>query len=312
MDKKLGLLFPGQGSQYVGMGKQLLEQFPVARRTFEEASDVLKEDMERLCLEGPEDRLRLTINAQPAILTLSIAAFRVVVEELGISPACGAGHSLGEYSALVAAQAMSFPEAVLAVRKRGQFMQEAVPEGQGAMAAILGMDAAQVDRICKEEACGEVVVAANYNGPGQVVISGHASAVERAAKAAKQQGAKKVVNLPVSAPFHSPLLAPAGEKLKQVLENMSFSDPAFPVISNVDAQPYPGASAVVDILVRQVSRPVRWEESMQLMASWGIGVGVELGPKKVLVGLLKRIAPGILGVQVEDPAGLQELAQALA
>lgn len=311
MAKKLGLLFPGQGSQYVGMGKQLLEEFPVARRTFQEASDVLGEDMVKLCLEGAEDRLRLTANAQPAILTLSIAAFRVVKEELGISPACAAGHSLGEYSALVAAQAMSFPDAVLAVRKRGQFMQQAVPQGQGAMAAVLGMDAADVDRICREAAGPEVVVAANYNGPGQVVVSGHASAVERVARAAKQQGAKKVVELPVSAPFHSPLLAPAGEKLREVLENMSFRDPAFPVISNVDAKPYPAGSAVVELLARQVSHPVRWEESMQLMASWGVHVAVELGPKKVLVGLLKRIAPGIVGVQVEDPAGAQELARAL-
>ncbi len=311
MAKNVGLLFPGQGSQYVGMGKQLLEQFPVARKTFQEASDVLGEDMTQLCLEGPEDRLRLTANAQPAILSLSIAAYRVAVEELGIAPACAAGHSLGEYSALVASGAMSFSEAVLAVRKRGQFMQEAVPQGQGAMAAILGMDAQEVDLICAEEAGQQIVVAANYNGPGQVVVSGHASAVERVGKAAKLRGAKKVVALPVSAPFHSPLLAPAGEKLREVLKGMSFRDPVFPVISNVDAAPYPCASAIVDILSRQVSHPVRWEESMRLMASWAIEVGVELGPKKVLAGLLKRIAPQILPVQMEDGEGLQELAKAL-
>ncbi|MEJ5375257.1 MAG: ACP S-malonyltransferase [bacterium] len=311
MAKSVGLLFPGQGSQYVGMGKQLLEQFPVARRIFQEASDVLGEDMTQLCLEGPEDRLRLTANAQPAILSLSIAAYRVAVEELGIAPACAAGHSLGEYSALVASGAMSFSEAVLAVRKRGQFMQEAVPQGQGAMAAILGMDAQEVDRICAEEAGQEIVVAANYNGPGQVVVSGHASAVERVGKAAKLRGAKKVVALPVSAPFHSPLLAPAGEKLREVLKGMNFRDPVFPVISNVDAAPYPCASAIVDILSRQVSHPVRWEESMRLMASWAVEVAVELGPKKVLVGLLKRIAPQILPVQMEDGEGLQELAKAL-
>jgi [acyl-carrier-protein] S-malonyltransferase len=311
MAEQIALLFPGQGSQYVGMGRQLLEQFRVVRDTFQEASDVLGEDMARLCLEGPEERLRLTANAQPAILSLSVATFRLLEQELGLRPTCAAGHSLGEYSALVAAGAMAFKEAVLAVRRRGQFMQEAVPEGQGAMAAILGLDSDEVDRICREMAGTEVVVAANYNGPGQVVVSGHASAVERVGRAARQRGAKKVVGLPVSAPFHSPLLAPAGERLRSVLEGMRFQDPAFPVISNVDAAPYPPGGSMVDILARQVSRPVRWEESMRLMASWGTGLAVEVGPKKVLVGLLKRIAPELRALQVEDAGGLQELARAL-
>lgn len=311
MERPLAMLFPGQGSQYVGMGRELVKQFVVARQAFEEASDSLGEDMARLCMEGPEDRLRLTVNAQPAILTVSVAALRVVQQEFGLRAVCAAGHSLGEYSALVAAGAMAFGDAVAAVRKRGQFMQEAVPEGEGAMAAILGLEAPEVDEICKEMAGSEVVVAANYNGPGQVVVSGHASAVDRVAKAAKQRGAKKVVPLPVSAPFHCPLLKPAGERLKAVLEKIPFAQPAFQVISNVDAAPYPSKDSIVDLLARQVSSPVRWEESMRLLVSLGVRLAVELGPKKVLVALLKRIAPEVEALQVEDPSGLEALGQAL-
>lgn len=311
MQRPLAMLFPGQGSQYVGMGKELVEQFPVARSTFEEASDALGEDLLGLCLNGPEERLRLTANAQPAILTLSVAALRVAEQELGLRAICAAGHSLGEYSALVAAGAMAFGDAVRVVRKRGQFMQEAVPEGEGAMAAILGLEAPQVDEICRRAAGSQVVVAANYNGPGQTVVSGHTAAVDRVAKAAKEMGAKKVVPLPVSAPFHSPLLKPAGERLRRVLEGIRFQEPAFDVISNVDAAPYPSKDSIADLLARQVSTPVRWEQCMRVMASRGVGIAVELGPKKALVGLLKRIAPEVEALQVEDRAGLDALAKAL-
>lgn len=311
MQRPLAMLFPGQGSQYVGMGKELVEQFSIARSTFEEASDALGEDLLGLCIYGPEERLRLTANAQPAILTLSVAALRVVQQELGLKAICAAGHSLGEYSALVAAGAMAFGDAVRVVRKRGQFMQEAVPEGEGAMAAILGLEAPQVDEICSRVAGSQVVVAANYNGPGQTVVSGHTAAVDRVAKAAKEMGAKKVVPLPVSAPFHSPLLKPAGEKLRRVLEGIRFQEPAFDVISNVDAAPYPSEDSIADLLARQVSSPVRWEQCMRVMASRGAGIAVELGPKKALVGLLKRIAPEVEALQVEDRVGLDALAKAL-
>jgi len=307
MGKRVALLFPGQGSQYVGMGRELLAEFPLARMAFEEASDALGEDLMELCLEGPEEKLTLTANAQPAILTLSVAILRVVRQELDLEEVCAAGHSLGEYSALVAAGSLDLPSAVVAVRKRGEFMQEAVPAGQGSMAAILGLEAGEVDSLCQEMAGEEVVVAANYNGPGQVVISGHKSAVERVCQAARGRGAKKVVPLQVSAPFHSPLLAPAGEKLRKVLESIPFRDPAFPVISNVDAAPYPSKDSMVKILARQVSSPVRWEESMQVLSSMGVDMAVELGPKKVLVGLLKRIVPGLAAFQVEDKAGLRAL-----
>jgi len=232
-------------------------------------------------------------------------------KELPVAPLCGAGHSLGEYSALVAAGALSLGDGVKLARKRGQFMQEAVPAGEGSMAALLGLDGPDVDDLCREHGGAEVVVAANYNGPGQVVISGHAAAVERVCRAAKERGARKTVPLPVSAPFHSPLLVPAGERLRPVLEAVQWSAPTFPVISNVDAVPYPSPAAIVDILTRQVSRPVRWEECMKVVAAKGAKLAVELGPKKVLVGLLKRIAPEIDAAQVEDSDGLRGLSQRL-
>jgi [acyl-carrier-protein] S-malonyltransferase len=311
MARGVALLFPGQGSQYVGMGKDLHERFPAAREVFQEASDALGEDVARLCFEGPEERLRLTVNTQPTILTVSVAALRVLRSEMAIDPVCAAGHSVGEYAALVAAGAMTLRDAVVAVRKRGQFMQEAVPEGEGAMAALLGIDGKEVEELCREHGKNRVVVVGNYNGPGQLVISGHADAVERVSRAARSRGARKVVPLPVSAPFHSPLLAPAGERLHEALKSVAYQDLAFDVVSNVDATRYPCREAIVDILTRQVSGPVRWEECMRVVAGMGVELAIELGPKKVLVGLLKRIAPGMKAAQVEDAGGLRELSEAM-
>ena len=304
---KIGLLFPGQGSQYVGMGKDLLDNFSIARETFEQAGDALHEDMRRMCLEGPEDRLRLTANTQPAILTLSVAAWRVLQNEAEIRPVCAAGHSLGEYSALTASGAVAFEDAVVLVRKRGELMQDAVPEGVGAMAAVMGLDKETVEEICKASADSEVVCPANYNAPGQIVISGHATAVERASAAAKEKGAKKVIPLNVSAPFHSPLLVPAGEQLSESLQQTPVNGFSFQVISNVEAEPYPSSESVADLLTRQISHPVRWQECMERAEAMEVDLALELGPKKVLVGLMKRIAPGVESAQMEDTKGLKAL-----
>ncbi len=312
MGRRIALLFPGQGSQYVGMGKELFDLFPVARQTFEEASDALGQDMCKLCFEGPEEDLRRTVNTQPAMLTVSVAAWRVLRSEGEVEPFCAAGHSLGEYAALVASGGVSFSSAVTLVRKRGQFMQEAVPEGEGAMAALLGLDRDVVERLCDECAGSRVVRPANYNAPGQVVISGHADAVERVSRTIKERWGRKAVLLPVSAPFHCPLMIPAGERLRAELEKVSCGELAFDVISNVHAAPYPSARAMVDLLTRQVSEPVRWQESMEGAVAQGVDLAIELGPKKVLVGLMKRIAPGVETLQMEDSAGLREVLKALA
>jgi len=303
----IAFVFPGQGSQYAGMGKDLAETFPAARQVFEEANDALGFDLSALCYNGPEDELKLTTNTQPAILTVSVAALRVLEQETGLVPAYVAGHSLGEYSALVAAGALSFADAVRTVRRRGAFMQDAVPVGVGAMAAILGLETSELDVVCREAAQGEVVSPANFNSPGQVVIAGHATAVDRAIELAKAKGAKRAMPLPVSAPFHCSLMVPAGERLQEVLEDIEVSPLRMPVVSNVEATPNSDAGRVKDLLVAQVSAPVRWDESVQKMAELGVDRFVEIGPGKVLAGLIKRIAKGAATQNVEDVASLKAL-----
>ncbi|MDK2848935.1 MAG: [acyl-carrier-protein] S-malonyltransferase [Desulfuromonadales bacterium] len=285
-------VFPGQGSQYAGMGKDLAENFSQARHAFEEANDALGMDLAKLCFDGPEEDLKLTANTQPAIVTTSIAALRVVQEEAGLVPDYVAGHSLGEYAALVCAGALSFEDAVRTVRQRGNFMQDAVPVGVGTMAAIIGLDAQVVDEVCDEVAQQEVVAPANYNSPGQIVIAGHVAAVERAMALAKERGAKRALPLPVSAPFHCRLMEPAARQLEAVLGEVSVSDLTCPVISNVEATPNRKAGAVRDLLVKQVYSPVRWEESVRTMTAEGVDRFIEIGPGKVLSGLIKRIARG--------------------
>ncbi|APG25635.1 MULTISPECIES: ACP S-malonyltransferase [Syntrophotalea] len=285
-------VFPGQGSQFAGMGKDLAETFSQARLTFEEANEALGMNLAKLCFEGPEADLKLTANTQPAIVTTSIAALRVLREETGLSPDYVAGHSLGEYAALVCAGALSFADAVRTVRLRGAFMQDAVPVGVGAMAAIIGLDAADVDGICREVAGQEVVAPANYNSPGQIVIAGHVAAVERAMAHAKERGAKRALPLPVSAPFHCMLMEPASRKLAEVLADVPVSSLCCPLVSNVEAVPSTDAGAVRDLLVRQVYSPVRWEESVLNLVASGVEQFVEIGPGKVLAGLIKRIAKG--------------------
>jgi len=303
----IAFVFPGQGSQYAGMGRELSETFPVARQVFEEANDALGFDLAALCFNGPDEDLRLTTNTQPAILTTSIAALRVVEAELGLTPDFAAGHSLGEYSALVCSGALAFADAVRTVRQRGAFMQEAVPVGVGAMAAILGLDASELDAVCREAAADEVVAPANFNSPGQVVIAGHATAVERAIELAKTRGAKRAMPLPVSAPFHCALMVPAGERLRTVLDHVAVHALKFPVVTNVEASPNQEAGRVKDLLVAQVSAPVRWDESVQRMAELGVKRFVEIGPGKVLAGLVKRIAKDAATSGVEDLASLRAL-----
>jgi [acyl-carrier-protein] S-malonyltransferase len=303
----IAFVFPGQGSQHAGMGKELAADFPVARQVFEEADDALGFSLSRLCFEGPEDDLKLTTNTQPAILTTSIAALRVVAAETGLAPAYVAGHSLGEYSALVAAGAVAFADAVRTVRARGAFMQEAVPVGVGAMAALIGLDNSAVEAICRDAAEGEIVSPANFNGGGQLVIAGHAGAVERAIGLAKERGAKRALPLPVSAPFHCALMVPAGERLAGVLAGIEVLPLRVPVVTNVEAAPNSNAERVKDLLVTQVSSPVRWEESVRTMVELGVDRFVEVGPGKVLGGLIKRIAKGAAVQNIENPSGLGAL-----
>ena len=286
----IAFLFPGQGSQHTGMGKDLAENFPVARQVFEEANDALGVDLASLCFNGPEEDLKLTANTQPAILTTSIAALRVLETETGIAPNCAAGHSLGEYSALVCAGALNFAEAVRIVRQRGTFMQEAVPVGTGAMAAILGLDKETLERVCQDAALGQVVSPANFNSAGQVVIAGNTEAVDRAMNLAKEHGAKRALPLPVSAPFHCSLMIPAGERLADVLASIKVGDMTVPVITNVEATPNQDALRVCQLLVDQVSAPVLWEDTIACMIKLGVERYIEIGPGKVLAGLVKRMA----------------------
>jgi [acyl-carrier-protein] S-malonyltransferase len=306
MMRQIAFIFPGQGSQYVGMGKALYDHFRVAKEVFEEADDSLRFSISSLCFQGPEETLKLTENTQPAVLTTSIAALRVLQSEKGITPRLTAGHSLGEYSALVASGALAFADAVQTVRLRGRFMQEAVAVGEGGMAAILGMEREQVEKLCQEVSCGEVLTAANFNCPGQIVIAGHSNAVERAIEKVKHEG-KKAVLLPVSAPFHSPLMKPAGERLEKILERIVVQDLKVPVVTNVEAEINTLKERVKGLLVAQVSSPVRWEESMRRMTEDGIEQVLEIGPGKVLTGLMKRINPRVETKNLEDLETLRKV-----
>jgi [acyl-carrier-protein] S-malonyltransferase len=304
---KTALLFPGQGSQKVGMGKALAEAFPVARRTFDEADEALGAKISRLCFEGPEADLTLTENTQPAILATSIAVLRVLEVERGLSFDVAAGHSLGEWSALVAAGALRFDDALRLVRLRGKAMQRAVPEGKGAMAAIMGLELDAVEALCAESAKGEVLSAANLNGAGQVVISGHAGAVERAVGGAKAKGAMKAVPLQVSAPFHCALMQPAADEVAAALAGVAIGDLAVPVVANVDAEPNQDPARVKDLLVRQVTGTVRWQQSVERLAKEGVVRGFELGNGAVLRGLVKRIAKTIDVISVGEPADIEKV-----
>ena len=299
----IAFLFPGQGSQRVGMGKALAAAFPICRETFEEADAALGAPLSRTIFEGPEDALTLTENTQPAILTMSVAVQRLLASR-GLEPAMVAGHSLGEYSAHVAAGTFAFADAVRIVRNRGRYMQEAVPVGRGAMAAILGLDAALVEQACAEAAQGDVVSAANLNSPGQVVIAGSAGAVARAGERARALGARRVIPLAVSAPFHCALMKPAEERLAPELRALAVRDPNVPVVANVDALPKRDAASAIDALIRQVSSPVRWEDVVKRLASEGVRAYVEVGPGTVLSGLVKKIDRDARLASVEDESGL--------
>ncbi|ACL66270.1 malonyl CoA-acyl carrier protein transacylase [Anaeromyxobacter dehalogenans 2CP-1] len=309
---KLAFVFPGQGSQAVGMGKELHDAFPEAREIFQEVDEALGEKLSALCFGGPEDQLKLTANTQPSILTVSSAAAAVLANQ-GLVPDYVAGHSLGEYSALVAVGACGAAEAARAVRARGTFMQEAVPAGQGAMSAVLGLDPARVREICAAVAAetGQVVSPANYNEPAQTVIAGAAGAVEQAGARLKEAGAKRVLPLPVSAPFHSALMAPVKARLEPVLRAMPWRAPLRPVVTNVEAKPNQDASRVVPLLVEQVTAPVRWIECVEELVRLGVTRVVEVGPGKVLSGLLRRIDRSVEAFNVEDRASLEKTLAAL-
>jgi [acyl-carrier-protein] S-malonyltransferase len=307
----IGLLFPGQASQFPGMGQELHDAYPAARKVFDEASEVLGFSLADLCFRGTEEDLRLTENTQPALCTVSVAAYRVLAEETAIRPLCAAGHSLGEYSALVASGALSLSDALRLLRSRGRYMQDAVPPGEGAMAAVIGLPPETVRGVCREASREGVVEPANFNGGDQIVISGTTAAVAAACEAAKSAGAKKVITLPVSAPFHCALMKPAAERLAPELQAAAPGTFSFPVVANVTAEPYSPGAGVAETLIRQIVLPVRWEESVRRMRAMGVTSFLEVGPGKVLSGLVRRIErdlPAAAFCAPEDLAGVRALA----
>jgi len=307
----IAFVFPGQGAQRIGMGRSLAEAFPICRDTFAEADAALGEALSELCFEGPDERLMLTENTQPAILAMSTAVARLAVSR-GLRPRFAAGHSLGEYSAHVAAGTLSFADALRTVKRRGRYMQEAVPVGEGAMAAILGLDADRVAQACADAANGQVVSPANLNAPGQIVIAGHTAAVARASVRAKELGAKRAIGLAVSAPFHCALMKPAEERLAPELRELAARNPSYPVAANVDAQLKRTAADAVDALIRQVSSPVRWEDVVRRLVNEGTNIFLELGPGSVLAGLIKKIDRSVAVFSVEDESGLEAAIEGIA
>ena len=311
MERKTAFVFPGQGSQKVGMGRAWADASEEARKTFEEADEVLGFPLSRLCWEGPEEELGLTTNTQPALLATSIAIYRALLPQgLFVEPVAMAGHSLGEYSALVAADALDFADALRLVRRRGELMQEAVPVGVGAMAAFIGLDDQAVAALAEDASQGEICAVANYNSPGQTVVAGHKAAVDRAVAMARERGARKATLLAVSAPFHSPLMRPAREGMAAELAKVTFRAPRVPVVANVDAAPVNTGDDARDALVRQIDGPVRWVESVTWMAqNDGVGTFLEIGPGNVLTGLNRRIVTGTVCASLSDP---EQLARFLA
>jgi [acyl-carrier-protein] S-malonyltransferase len=302
---KIAFVFPGQGSQYVGMGKEIFEKFPEAKEIFKEASDALGYDLAGLCFNGPKEELDKTFRTQPCILTVSIAIYRVLFSK-GIKPSVVAGHSLGEYSALVAAEVLSFGDTVKLTEKRGQFMQEAVPEGRGLMAAILGLERNKVDEICRLLKTG-YALPANYNCPGQIVIAGEKTAVEEAINLCKDAGAKRAMPLSVSVPSHCALMNNASQRLSELLDKLEFKKPVIPIVNNADAKFLDNIKSIKTSLVRQISSPLLWEDSIIAIANSGIDTFVEVGPGKVLSGLIKRIVPETRVLNVEDVKSLEKI-----
>jgi [acyl-carrier-protein] S-malonyltransferase len=310
---KIALLFPGQGSQKVGMGKEVFDASPIAREVFKSADETLGFSLSDIIFTGPEEELKLTYHTQPALLTTSIALYQLLQAEFKIEPAYVAGHSLGEYTALVAAGSLTFAEAVTAVHKRGQFMDQAVPAGIGAMSAVLNLDRERLDRICEEVSTPEnAVQPANYNCPGQIVISGHADAVKVAGEKASEMGARKVVPLPVSGPFHSALMHPAADKLAKELAELSFKDATIPVVTNVTAKPITNHTEIESALVKQVASPVLWEDSIRYLLSEGVDTFIEIGSGNVLAGLVRKVDRKVTMLNIQDQESLTKTISQLA